>query len=244
VLLDEYGHDIPYRLDAEVQPTRVFAGPRPIVHDLIGRRWEGISRSGYGDAAPPPELYPMRAQPGRLIHSPGVLGRAHGCLLGLIAGDWQDGRPGPHAEGALLFARTLLSGDSSAQLPQSSDAVATLMRAAVLGVWGTFRSQAEVVAAASERADPALANAIAAAIRDGLEPPAADRPAPIDSALMGAVRGREAFPQTLRNQILSCRPMGPDGSPPIYWPTDALVLAERLLTSTPLPGSVSYALTA
>jgi fructose-1,6-bisphosphatase/inositol monophosphatase family enzyme len=248
VVLDEYGRDIVYRFDGEVHATRVFAGPPPIIHDLIGRHWDGVSRSGFGDA-PPQELYPMRAQPGRLVHDPSLLSRAHGCLLGLIAGDWREGRPGPYAEEALLFARTLVSGEPPPPWHQSSQAIAASVHGTVLGIWGTFRAEAEVVAAASGHADALLAKAIATAIRDGSLAIGTHHFAwaeqdPIALALRGAVQGRDVLPQSLRNLILSSRQMGPGGRSPIYWPTDALVLAERLLTSTPTRRSVSYALTA
>jgi hypothetical protein len=57
----------------------------------------------------------------------------------------------------------------------------------------------------------------------------------LSGALLGAVHGREAIPPHLRRMVLSARPMyGHPGvrrpRPAVFWPTDALVLAERLLT--------------
>jgi ADP-ribosylglycohydrolase/fructose-1,6-bisphosphatase/inositol monophosphatase family enzyme len=61
-----------------------------------------------------------------------------------------------------------------------------------------------------------------------------DTNAAICGALLGAVRGRRAVPEQWQTMVLSCRPMpGMPGvrqpRPAIFWPTDALVLAERLL---------------
>jgi ADP-ribosyl-[dinitrogen reductase] hydrolase len=51
------------------------------------------------------------------------------------------------------------------------------------------------------------------------------------------VHGREAIPAQWRRMVLTCRPMpGQPGveqpRPAVYWPTDTLILAERLLTTT------------
>jgi ADP-ribosylglycohydrolase len=63
-----------------------------------------------------------------------------------------------------------------------------------------------------------------------------DTNAAICGALLGAVHGRDAVPTGWRRMVLSCRPMpGHPGvkqpRPAIYWPTDALIVAERLLAS-------------
>ncbi|MBV9601600.1 MAG: ADP-ribosylglycohydrolase family protein [Chloroflexi bacterium] len=87
VMLDEHGAAITYRTDAPDSVSRVFAGHPNVARELVQRQWEGTSRSGFGPAAPPPDLAPLRAQVGKLVHDPGVLNRAHGCLLGQLAGD-------------------------------------------------------------------------------------------------------------------------------------------------------------
>jgi ADP-ribosylglycohydrolase/fructose-1,6-bisphosphatase/inositol monophosphatase family enzyme len=87
ILVDEHGHEIVYASEGPSTPTQVFAGQPNVVQDLARRYWDGISRSGFGDAAPPPDLAPVRAQVGKLEHDPGVLSRAQGCLLGQLAGD-------------------------------------------------------------------------------------------------------------------------------------------------------------
>ena len=62
-----------------------------------------------------------------------------------------------------------------------------------------------------------------------------DSNAAIAGALLGAVHGRDAIPQSWRRALLSCRPLS--GSPTAhtrpmdFWPVDALELAERLLVS-------------
>jgi ADP-ribosylglycohydrolase/fructose-1,6-bisphosphatase/inositol monophosphatase family enzyme len=62
-----------------------------------------------------------------------------------------------------------------------------------------------------------------------------DTNACIAGALLGAVHGRSAIPWRWQERVLSCRPIaGLHGvfrpRPQVFWPTDALVLAERLLT--------------
>ena len=52
-------------------------------------------------------------------------------------------------------------------------------------------------------------------------------------ALVGARFGRDGLPEPLRNLVLSCRPMeglAAHPRPSAYWATDALALAEALLT--------------
>jgi ADP-ribosylglycohydrolase len=305
-----------------------------VVEDLRRRQWESVSRSGFGQTAPPPELYPARPQPGRLIHDAAALRRAQGCLLGQIAGDSAAGQPGPHAELALVLARRLvldgdcrvdsaaagyaawrngwthsleplacdhawcLPPDASLVDEHASDDAGALMRVSPLGIWGAFRNSAHVAQAArrdaalthpsplAQAASAVFAVTLAAAIREGLDPPrtlafalswASDQrlderivgalqharhappsgPAsvltslqhaffqllhtttfadPASGALLGAVHGREAIPGQLQRMVLSSRPLyGQPGvqrpRPAVYWPTDALVLAERLLAS-------------
>ncbi len=61
-----------------------------------------------------------------------------------------------------------------------------------------------------------------------------DTNAAIAGALLGAVHGRAAIPLQWRRSVLSCRPLAglsptEHPRPRIYWPVDALVLAELLL---------------
>lgn len=87
IVLDEHGADITYPSEGEGAASQVFAGGPAAVDALLRRPWDRVSRSGFGDAAPPPETYPVRAAPGKLLHSAGVLSRAQGCILGQLAGD-------------------------------------------------------------------------------------------------------------------------------------------------------------
>ena len=50
---------------------------------------------------------------------------------------------------------------------------------------------------------------------------------PVTGALSGAMYGREAIPGPIQRRILTSRPMSRQAQ---CWPTDALVIAERLLT--------------
>jgi ADP-ribosylglycohydrolase len=78
---------------------------------------------------------------------------------------------------------------------------------------------------------PSLEEALVATVRAGGD---TDTNAAICGALVGAVHGRDAVPAQWQRMVLSCRPM--PGYPQIqrprpamFWPADALTLAERLL---------------
>jgi ADP-ribosylglycohydrolase/fructose-1,6-bisphosphatase/inositol monophosphatase family enzyme len=76
-----------------------------------------------------------------------------------------------------------------------------------------------------------LEEGVVATVRAGGD---TDTNAAICGALLGAVHGRDQLPLQWRRMVLSCRPMpGLDGvrqpRPALFWATDALVLAERLL---------------
>ena len=64
--------------------------------------------------------------------------------------------------------------------------------------------------------------------------PTSDVAPAIVGAVMGARFGREGIPERLRNLVLSCRPMdglAPRPRPSAYWATDAMAMAEALLTA-------------
>jgi ADP-ribosyl-[dinitrogen reductase] hydrolase len=78
-----------------------------------------------------------------------------------------------------------------------------------------------------------LETGVVATVRSGGD---TDTNAAICGALLGAVHGRRAIPAQWQRMILSCRPApGLSGfakpRPAMFWPTDALILAERLLAS-------------
>ncbi|MEA3366226.1 MAG: ADP-ribosylglycohydrolase family protein, partial [Candidatus Hydrogenedentes bacterium] len=63
-----------------------------------------------------------------------------------------------------------------------------------------------------------------------------DTNAAICGALLGTVYGREAVPARWIDRILTCRPI--DGQPGVhrprprcFWPVDAMILVDRLLTA-------------
>lgn len=63
-----------------------------------------------------------------------------------------------------------------------------------------------------------------------------DTTAAICGALLGAVHGREAIPAQWSDAVLNCRPHAEQPHvfkprPEVFWPTDALELAERLLSA-------------
>lgn len=63
-----------------------------------------------------------------------------------------------------------------------------------------------------------------------------DTNAAVAGALLGAIHGAPAVPRQWQRKLLSCRPHRADPSahrprPEAFWPVDALILAERLVTS-------------
>ena len=71
-----------------------------------------------------------------------------------------------------------------------------------------------------------------------------DTNAAICGALVGAVHGRAALPDQWQRMVLTCRPMpGQPGvkqpRPALFWPTDALLLAERLVDGRRTPSGAS-----
>lgn len=64
-----------------------------------------------------------------------------------------------------------------------------------------------------------------------------DTTAAICGALMGAVHGREAMPDQWTNAVINCRPRPEQPNvfkprPEVFWPTDALELAYKLISAT------------
>jgi len=87
VLVDERGAEVGYDLSGPGVKSRIFAGGRGVVRQLAKQHWESVNRSGFGEAAAPPEGVPLRGKPGALMHESEVLSRAQGCLIGQLAGD-------------------------------------------------------------------------------------------------------------------------------------------------------------
>jgi ADP-ribosylglycohydrolase len=81
---------------------------------------------------------------------------------------------------------------------------------------------------------PSLEAGVVSTVRAGGD---TDTNAAICGALLGAVYGREAVPAQWRQMVLSCRPTDNPLTaryprPRTFWPTDLLVLAERLLITS------------
>jgi ADP-ribosylglycohydrolase/fructose-1,6-bisphosphatase/inositol monophosphatase family enzyme len=117
--------------------------------------------------------------------------------------------------------------------------VAAALQAAQSGAPADYLSQQGWVLVALQNAfyqllhAASLEDGVVATVRAGGD---TDTNAAICGALLGAVHGRPAIPEQWQKMVLSCRPMiGEAGvrqpRPAIFWPTDALVLAERLLMS-------------
>jgi ADP-ribosylglycohydrolase/fructose-1,6-bisphosphatase/inositol monophosphatase family enzyme len=81
---------------------------------------------------------------------------------------------------------------------------------------------------------PGAAEGVVRTVRSGGD---TDTNGAICGALLGAVYGREAWPEQWRAMVLSCRPLhgvtpALRPRPAAVWPTDALQLAERLLVTS------------
>ncbi|MBI2756051.1 MAG: ADP-ribosylglycohydrolase family protein [Chloroflexi bacterium] len=90
VLLNEHGQEVTYTRDGVSNTRRCFGGGLAVSRELAGREWAAVLRSSdapFGLATPPLAYLPARLHPGSLIHDAGVLRRAHGCVLGQLAGD-------------------------------------------------------------------------------------------------------------------------------------------------------------
>jgi ADP-ribosylglycohydrolase/fructose-1,6-bisphosphatase/inositol monophosphatase family enzyme len=87
VLVDEQGREIHYDARGHSTSQWVLGGGRAVVDELLVRPWPTASGSGFGDAAPPEGLAPVRPRPDRVVHDTGALRRAQGCMLGQLAGD-------------------------------------------------------------------------------------------------------------------------------------------------------------
>jgi ADP-ribosylglycohydrolase/fructose-1,6-bisphosphatase/inositol monophosphatase family enzyme len=78
---------------------------------------------------------------------------------------------------------------------------------------------------------PSLEEGIIATVMAGGD---TDTNGAIAGALLGAVHGRDAVPARWRRAVLTCRPLAAVGAkqarPPEFWPVDALILSEALLS--------------
>jgi fructose-1,6-bisphosphatase/inositol monophosphatase family enzyme/ADP-ribosylglycohydrolase len=156
-------------------------------------------------------------------------------------------RSTPAREAAAILAVTLhslLRGSESAQAVDTAHAFARrggFSREVIEAVVESSQTPGRVddalsvlrVALFHLRATPSFETAIETALAADHDPGSDAAPA-IVGAVMGARSGREGIPARLVSLVLSCRPM--EGialkpRPPIYWATDAMAMAEALLTA-------------
>jgi hypothetical protein len=118
-LVDEHGREVGYAADGRSSTRRAFAGSGAVAVELSKRSWELRGAGGGG--------WPVRLRRGEAVADPARLGRAQGCLLGLIAADsagafeagreLEDdaaegrlaGQPRAAAEMALALARSIVA---------------------------------------------------------------------------------------------------------------------------------------
>jgi len=130
VLLDEAGREVAYGGDGSSRTLRAFGASAPLAREMVGRPWESTRGRG-----PNPGIAPARLRRGEAVGDAALLSRAHGCLLGLVAGGnlgsfveatadevprlladggrWQAlaGQPSAGGEMALALARSILAAD-------------------------------------------------------------------------------------------------------------------------------------
>jgi fructose-1,6-bisphosphatase/inositol monophosphatase family enzyme/ADP-ribosylglycohydrolase len=82
VLVNEAGTEVTYDDQGASQSERAFAGDSQVARELARRPWE---RKGKGEESAPGDG-PIRLRRGEAVAEPGLLARAQGCLLGLVAG--------------------------------------------------------------------------------------------------------------------------------------------------------------
>jgi ADP-ribosylglycohydrolase/fructose-1,6-bisphosphatase/inositol monophosphatase family enzyme len=81
VIVDEEGRDVAYGADGTSQTLRAFAGSRSVVAQIARGPWERLYSGPWrGERT-------AGVAKGRAIEDAALLARAHGCLLGQIAGD-------------------------------------------------------------------------------------------------------------------------------------------------------------
>ena len=83
ILVDESGVEIAYAADGSSKVRRAFGGEAALVREMAARPWESTLE------APPFAAGegPARLVRGEAVAESGLLSRAHGCLLGQVAGD-------------------------------------------------------------------------------------------------------------------------------------------------------------
>ncbi len=155
-----------------------------------------------------------------------------------------EGRAGEAASVLALTLHSLLRGDEPASALESAHAFARRSGFSPEVIGAVVESAAPAkdrgtcdalrvlrLALFHLQASPSFAGSMEAAL--AVDPSSDALPA-IQGALMGARLGREGMAERLRNLVLSCRPMeglAVHPRPSLYWATDAMAMAEALLTA-------------
>jgi ADP-ribosylglycohydrolase/fructose-1,6-bisphosphatase/inositol monophosphatase family enzyme len=84
VFVDESKRPVRYGSDGSSSVKWCFGGEPRLVEKLVGLDWNEVLSATRETCDPYPPVFPCR---GTHIADPGVLSRAHGCLLGQVAGD-------------------------------------------------------------------------------------------------------------------------------------------------------------
>lgn len=83
-LVDQDGRGITYDAEGRSHAPYAFGGAPALLAKLVERPWSTV----LGGAPPVEQAYPLeRPRIGRLVRDAAMLRRAHGCLLGQLAGD-------------------------------------------------------------------------------------------------------------------------------------------------------------
>jgi len=83
-LVDQAGREVGYAAAGDSRCVRAFAGSPAVAEELSRRPWDGVSLHAHGSWPFGPGSRPAR---GESASDAGLLSRAHGCLLGQVAGD-------------------------------------------------------------------------------------------------------------------------------------------------------------
>lgn len=179
----------------------------------------------WGHALAPPELLEHARADARITHPHPVCQDASAVFVAAIAFAIREG-----ALPAAVHAHALAVATAQAMQPAVIDALVQAKGARP----ADFQTHQGWVLIALQEAffqllhsDGPEAGVIATVAAGG----DTDTNAAIAGALLGAVHGRNAVPERWRRLVLTCRPLPATrrSRPPIYWPVDAMILAERLL---------------
>ena len=227
-LADAAGRAVTYTADGYSDcGGECYGGPEPLIWDLIDHDWRGVKRGARDRSTP--FVRPAR---GHAIRDPGLLSRAQGAMIGLLATDAGkgaiEGQPDAAGEMALALARSMIHSRGYHQDP-GRDTPGAMARAVPIGIAYDPAKAAKIADADGGRAAALLAAKISEAVRSGGS--ASDIR---ERAVFGASRGLRALPSRWTNRVLSARPiaglMGVEHPrPPECWPIDALQIAEQLL---------------